>query len=304
MSVRALRTCLLAGVVSVSWPSLAAAAQAYPECGKTPSEADVVAAKGAFQAGQAAFNEADYSRAITYWEDAYRRDCTAHALLLNLSRAYELNEQLPEVVVALQTYNERTPNSQQREQNERRIERIIKEIEDRDAVNAPPPAAEGGSPAGAATTTAAQEPTAFSSSVTADTQPESTTGRPLYPLYVAGGGAVLGVVSGLIWRSKRSEYLDFLDTMCPMQNANGDAVCPGGEIGNRADELESATTLPGVLAVTGLVVAAGGIAWYFLQPQNTESAQLATSTARPPLRLTPAVGPGALGLLVDGVLEY
>src|SRR3972149_3238348 len=68
-------------------------APTYPECKNQPTDSDVSAAKGAFQAGQASFNEADYTRAITYWEDAYRRDCTAHALLLNLARAYELNGQ-------------------------------------------------------------------------------------------------------------------------------------------------------------------------------------------------------------------
>src|SRR5688572_7462764 len=65
----------------------------YPECTAEPTESDIAAAKGAFQAGQASFNEADYERAITYWEDAYRRDCTAHALLLNLARAYERSEE-------------------------------------------------------------------------------------------------------------------------------------------------------------------------------------------------------------------
>ena len=64
--------------------------KSYPDCGHEATDAEVQAAKGAFQAGNASFNEADYARAIDYWEDAYRRDCTANPLLLNLARAYEL----------------------------------------------------------------------------------------------------------------------------------------------------------------------------------------------------------------------
>ena len=40
----------------------------------------------------------DYATAITYWRDAYRRDCTAHALLLNLARAFELKGDRAEAV--------------------------------------------------------------------------------------------------------------------------------------------------------------------------------------------------------------
>ena len=42
----------------------------YEECTREPTEGDVAGAKGAFQAGQAAFNEGDYPKAITYWEDS------------------------------------------------------------------------------------------------------------------------------------------------------------------------------------------------------------------------------------------
>src|SRR5262245_50497185 len=73
----------------------------YPDCKRKPTEADGSAAKGAFQAGKVSFDEADYSRAIEYWEDAFRRDCTANGLLQNLARAYELNGQKRQAVIAL-----------------------------------------------------------------------------------------------------------------------------------------------------------------------------------------------------------
>src|SRR5688500_20314045 len=92
-------------------------------CTEEPQENNITAAKGAYQAGKASYKEADYERAITYWEDAYRRDCTAHALLLNLARAYELHGQKHQAVIALETYLIRKPDAPQRGQIERRIER-------------------------------------------------------------------------------------------------------------------------------------------------------------------------------------
>ena len=90
------RSCLVAA--TMAFPAAAWAEEAtqdeplvFPPCEGKPSETDVAAAQGAFQAGKVSFDEADYQRAINYWEDAFRRDCTATALLLNLARAYELN---------------------------------------------------------------------------------------------------------------------------------------------------------------------------------------------------------------------
>src|SRR5690606_30218440 len=42
------------------------AASAYPECTKTPTESEISAAKGAFEAGQVSFHEGDYERAVLY----------------------------------------------------------------------------------------------------------------------------------------------------------------------------------------------------------------------------------------------
>ena len=107
------------GIVLAAAPLVVLAQQGtkeYPDCAHQPSDSDVSAAKGAFQAGQVSFNEADYDRAITYWEDAYRRDCTAHPMLLNLARAYELNGNPRQAVVSLETYLARNPSSPQRDQ--------------------------------------------------------------------------------------------------------------------------------------------------------------------------------------------
>src|SRR6266705_878538 len=130
---------LLTVIISLSSVgALAADTKAsYPSCTTAPTEADRKAAKGAFEAGQGSFNEADYATAISYWRDAYRRDCTAHALLLNLARAYELKTDRAEAVNALETYLQRKPEAPDADQIRRRIENLKAQI----VAAAPPPTA-------------------------------------------------------------------------------------------------------------------------------------------------------------------
>src|SRR5450432_1648260 len=121
----------LVGSAAMFVPALAHAEdepKPYPECTKAPTDSETAAAKGAYQAGNASFDEADYPRAITYWEDAYRRDCTANLLLKNLARAYELYGQKRQAVVALETYLVREPTTGDKEQIQRRIEVLKKQI--------------------------------------------------------------------------------------------------------------------------------------------------------------------------------
>ena len=75
-------------------------------------------------AGMQAFDTADYHAAIRHWELAYRLDCAAHALLLNLARAHELAGNRPAAAQALRTYLAREPQTSRRAQIERRIQRL------------------------------------------------------------------------------------------------------------------------------------------------------------------------------------
>ena len=93
-------------------------------CPGKPAPAAVKQARAAFAAGQNAFAEADYARAAQYWREAYRYDCTAHALLLNLSRAVELQGDRPAAARYLRAYLERNPGDPDRVQLERRIQML------------------------------------------------------------------------------------------------------------------------------------------------------------------------------------
>ena len=117
----------MAGTVAA--PALAqqpAATSKYAECpaGFQASQGDQDAAHGAFLAGKAAYDEADYQKAIDYFKDAYRRECTKHAVLNFIARAYEAKGDKPEAVNALETYVQRAPKADDAEAVKKRIENL------------------------------------------------------------------------------------------------------------------------------------------------------------------------------------
>src|SRR5688572_12504099 len=87
------RSLIVSFVLSLGTLARAEEVRPYPECTDDTSDPVTTGARAAFQAGEASFNEADYPRAILYWEDAFRRACSATSMLLNLARAYELSGQ-------------------------------------------------------------------------------------------------------------------------------------------------------------------------------------------------------------------
>jgi tetratricopeptide (TPR) repeat protein len=248
----------------------------YAECTHEASEADLTAAKAAFQAGNVSFNEADYPRAILYWEDAFRRDCTAHPLLLNLARAYELNGQKQQAVVALETFLQREPTSTERAQIQRRIEVLKKQIESEQAAvpAAPPPAAT------APAQPPPQQPQPQPQPVNLKDHPKS---NKVVPLVVAGAGAVIFVVGGLIYLDGAKKVKDY-EAQCGTSHKE----CPPGIDGPANDAAKKETT-GGVIALVGLPVLAGGLIWYFVASSSSKSAVV-----------TPAVGPGYAGLALNG----
>jgi hypothetical protein len=260
--------------------SLGLAAQAeevkpYPPCSQQASDPDVSGAKAAFQAGTVSFNEADYPRAILYWEDAFRRDCSATTLLFNLARAYELNGQKRQALVALETYLEREPNSSERPQIVRRIEVLKKSIE-----SEPPPQAAAAPSASAPppqTTNAPAEPLP---------PPAKVQGRPILPLIVAGVGGAVFIVGGLSWLSATGEVQDFAK-QC--DNPDERSGCPKETI-QPAEDARKRQQTAGVVTLIGLPVMVGGLIWYFATPVPS-----AAST-----KVTPAVGQNFVGLSVDG----
>jgi hypothetical protein len=279
----------LVGGAAVFAPALAHAEdepKPYPECIKAPTDAETAAAKGAYQAGNASFDEADYPRAITYWEDAYRRDCTANLLLKNLARAYELYGQKRQAVVALETYLVREPTSGDKDQIQRRIEVLKKQI-----------AAEKAAPLPATATATPQPAVTPTTTTAATTEPEPATShtgkRSAVPLVVAGvAGAVL--IVGVIVYAGGAKDVSHYESLCP------DHDCGSGQeaLDNQAAANKARTKkiTGGVLTGVGAVGLAGGLIWYFAQPRSAET----SARTRLVPRISPAVTPGFAGLSLDG----
>ena len=249
-----------------------AAFAAYPECTSPPTNEEVEAAKGAFAAGRAAFEEADYERAITYWQDAYRRDCTAHDLLRNLARAYELSNQKEDAILALETYLERVPDTEKREQFQVRIEKLKEQIDKEAAAEAaPPPVPPPVQPP------AASEPPS-------NPPPPPPAKKPKAPLFIAAGGAVVASAGAVGYLISTSQVKDFQD-----ECGSDRKECPSTDVEADANSWRSRQIAFGAVTWVGVGVLGAGIGWYALAPRRSES-----------VRVQPAIGPGIAGLSVSG----
>jgi hypothetical protein len=292
-----LRGFLVAGIISIT--SAAAFGEgsktAFPPCTTTATEADRKAAQGAFAAGQGSFNEADYPTAITYWRDAYRRDCSAHALLLNLGRAYELKGDRTEAINALETYLQRKPDAADADQIRRRIENLKTQMAAAEKTAAPvvsAPAAPPPPPVPTATAAPAAAPAPLDSA-------EGGRSRSPVPLFVAGGGGVLAIVGAIVFVggvTKVQQAEDVCPThKCPLDvppQTAADAI----EKGNSGRQQQ---VIGGVLLGAGVVAAGGGLLWYFL---SSPSSDAPSKTVFSPRRTaaTPAIGPGYAGISLSG----
>ncbi len=280
---------LLAVLAFVAFPAVAHAEEptkSYPDCGREPTDAEVAAAKGAFQAGNASFNEADYARAIDYWEDAYRRDCTANPLLLNLARAYELAGRKRQAVVSLETFLTREPTSGEKEQINRRIEVLKKKIaeEDAAAAAAPPPPT---------TTTGALSPAVAGQPARPDAEPEhdERAKRSPWPWIVMGVGGAVTVV-GVIGYAGANKNLNDATDRCGGDRAN----CMNTQAADDGNKARSDMTASGVIAGVGVAAVAGGVIWWAVDGKRVARANQSASRTR----LYPVLGRDQAGLSLSG----
>ncbi len=278
----------LAMVLATSVASAEDEPPPYPACTKQTAEADTNAAKGAFAAGQAAYNEGDYERAITYWSDAYRRDCTAHALLRNLATAYELSGKRKHALLSLRTYLERQPDSPSSTQIKTKIQGLERRIA-ADAAAAQP---------GTEPPPVAEDPVDPRPPVVDDPPPDEGGSRPFYPLIVAGAGGVLTAAGAAMFFSNSAD-LDSLEKQGEREFGCMGRNCPPGTPDgflSQANDARKKTSIGGGLAIGGLAVLGGGLAWYFLQPKS--GGDSAAVSKRP--RVSAAVTPRFAGVSLSG----
>jgi hypothetical protein len=280
-SCRVRTTIITAGALFL-FPAIAQAeapVTPYPPCDRAPTKGDSAAAEGAFQAGNAAYGEADYDRAINYWEDAYRRDCTAHPMLLNLARAYEINGQKRHAVNALRTYVARNPNSSDEGQIKRRIEKLDEQIQAESPTAAAPPP-------GPAQPIGAPPPVAPIGGPPPPVEPEPARGkRPVAPLILVGVGGVATIIGGILIITATSD-LSKLEEQCPGR------ICLGRpDLTEDANSALSRQQTGAIVGGVGLAAVAGGLIWYFVQKPSSPA---------PSAAFVPAFGPGFGGANVVG----
>ena len=252
----------------------------YPACTGTPTKADSDAAHGAYIAGKGSFDENDYARAVDYFKDAYRRDCTKHDLLNIIARAYELKGDRAEAVNALETYLKRVPpNEPGNEQIQRRIVNLKAQI-----AAAPP------TPTPVVTAPVEQVPSTPTSPPPANTPPDRVTNErthsvgPWVLVGVGGAAAVAGAVLLIVGQGKISDSRQG----CGVTTDN----CPSPPTSADRRSLQSSgntlSAVGGVVGGVGVAAVAGGLIWHFTESTGPETRA----------RLRPDVRPGYAGLTV------
>jgi hypothetical protein len=247
----------------------------------TPTDMDQKGAQGAFVAGQGSFNEADYSTAILYWKDAYRRDCTAHALLLNLARAYELKGEKGEAIRALETYLQRRPNDPNVDQIQRRIQNLKTQLA-AEQVSAPAPSLPPSGPVSIV-------PPAAPVSPSSEVSPERG-GHGIAPWIVVGAGGVLTIVGIAVFADGKSKTNE-VERICGGRACNDPSIADPKGLEAKGNDGVHEANLGGVLAWTGAAAVAAGLVWHFA---FDKSARPKAATA-----LTPVIGRGFAGVALD-----
>lgn len=253
----------------------------YPVCKSAPTSSERKGAQGAFAAGEASFKEADYTTAITYWRDAYRRDCTAHALLRNLATAYELMGDRPAAIHALETFLARQPKDPEAGAIQRRIDNLKEQLAPAPAKAAVPgsspnaPSQASGKSAAAAEPASSEDP-----APPADEAPPSGERASLAPWLVTGAGGIATIAGTVVFFGGKSK-VDEADAACPSRK------CPA-DIAEKGNSGRSQETAGLIVAGVGLAAVAGGVVWglVFNEPKPTES-----TTA-----FSPQLGPGFAGV--------
>jgi tetratricopeptide (TPR) repeat protein len=241
-------------------------------CPGEPSVLRIEAAKAAFHAGQTAFNEGAYARAVEYWSDAYAQDCTAHALLLNLAMAYELLGRPNEALHVLRLFNRRVPDSTYAESNRKRIARLERAAAEK---TLPSPRAERSAPehpAGPAPDQA--EPTAM----------------PL-PLFTALAGAVASLAGAALYTEARVSGARAAES-CGAPRASCQSL--GSVISGERARARAETA--GWVTSIGLASVAAGALWYVLTAQHPVDG----SPRREGVRLDATLPAGAASLYWNG----
>jgi tetratricopeptide (TPR) repeat protein len=258
----------------------------YPLCNRTPSSSELDGAKGAHKAATQFYERADYERAIQYWKDAYRFDCTAHGVLINIANAYEKKGDRFEAVKALEAYLARTPDASDAVTIQTKIENLRNSL--RSTPPAPPVTSQS---APVPVRPPPPVPTASSSASSRAVPPPPPEAPYGFTPWVVAGAGIVPLVAGGILTSSGLSAIEDAEQTCPERKGCNPDVAEKGNNGR------TQATVGGVLLGLGAAGIAGGLIWQFVF--NTPVAA-PSATPDASVHVTPTAGPGYSGVGVSG----
>jgi hypothetical protein len=234
-----------------------------------------------FKTGKIAAENMEREKAIFYYLDAYRADCTGHGVLLKIAELWEAKGNKAEALRYTQAFLDRAKaDDPNRESATVRRDRLKREVAASTAT------ATTSTPTSTATTTTA--PTSTASVAPPPTSTATTggdSGHSVVPWIVVGvGGAVL-ITGGLVTIIGSGKVSDAEKTC----NASHQCTDPAAiDKGNSGRNME---TIGVIVGSVGLAAVIGGLVWHFVEP---------TTPKQDGARVVPQVAPGYGGLSVVG----
>lgn len=274
----------------------------YPACPKAPSKSETDGAHYAYLAGRHSFDEGDYATALTYFKDAYRRDCTKHELLPIIARAYELTQNRAEALLALETFMKRVPaNDPNVDAVKKRIANLKAQSDTKPAPTAvaapvtppsPPPAAPPPTAPPTAESTPAPSAPGSTSPSPSPSPPDGSRKASIAPFFVIGAGVVAAGVGTVVFLGGSSKR-DDATNRCPQKDDSGVRTCPPGvdsaAVTRDYDAATGQMTAGGVVIGVGAALAIGGVVWLVVDRVSSRASTAST-------RLLPLVGNHAGGV--------
>jgi hypothetical protein len=298
--VTLLRTAL--GAVAVVLVTLCGAAR--PQAAElTPSQKAEM--KSLYERATRAYDVGKYAEAIEEYQKAYEIGGDP-PMLYNIAQAYRLNDQPGEAVRFYRRYLQRAPQARNREDVERKIAELEKQIEERRkqqaAVTPPPapaptpsstpaPAPIVGPPApvAAAPTTGTEGTVGEVTQTPAAPEEGMSSTRKIVGLSVIGGGVAVGVVAGIFAFIAKGKADDVTTASQKGEVFNPDVQTAGK---NASTTAIVCGAVAGAAAVTGAIILfTGG------SSSSDSGSEAPVSTAR--ARVTPWLGAGLVGAGAD-----
>ena len=260
-----------------------------------PAKVDVEQAKTLFELGDQAWKISNFTDAIKYWKDGYRKACDKHVFLKNLGKAYAADGQYAAAIEVYQLYRVRgKPTGEELDQLDATIANLQKKVG-----GAPTATATANGTSAPTTTATAAEPTGTATAAPTTTATSAPTGTPpegggskALPVGLMIGGGVVAIGGGalaLVENGKVATASDnFTSLNCGTRPKNV-SLC--NQYANDGNSAKTGRTIGYVMTGVGVVAAGAGVLLYFLD-KNAEQKQGATVQIGP--------GPGLAGIGLSG----